>query len=502
MYQKQVNYLKYIFILFITITTVLLYITTCISLPDNNNPQTGNEITSTGTGQTVNRTGSTRDTLFTGNSGRGLAIAVPAPSMSGGNQANSWIPQLFQDLITGDLARYSAMTVLDRRNESLVLAEQQLSASGNYSDDDYIAMGRLTNAKYIVAGNILVISDRYSVTFRINNTETNEIQASFNKQYVLQDIESGLAAKEAVKELLSGMGVELTANGERQLMTIQERPVRAQVRLAQGMAAERNNNEVESLVYFYQALNADSGMREATQHIQNFAQGSPGASIRERANWAIAQKEKWERIFNDLTDYVDRNLLIVVYDFSTITDEFDARTNKVTLTVRPGLKIIPNSEVLTVWKTVVDEWHRIRRLEENRSWANSLTVKRTKLRVDIREQLGPPNTTFYGTVDLFDSEGINIARVYSPGGVGLSIIFSVFPGSHPGNPYSQVRQILPQNRYFNNTPFKEVIFRNINISDITDDLSVKVISIVGDRGGAVDPAYFMSVSEWEEWLRR
>jgi len=114
--------------------------------------------------------GVTAAPLFTGNGGKGLVIAVPTPTMTGGNQTNSWMPQLFQDLITADLPKYSAMTVIDRRNESLILAEQRISASGNYSEADYISIGRLTNARYIVVGNILVVSGRYSVTFRINNT--------------------------------------------------------------------------------------------------------------------------------------------------------------------------------------------------------------------------------------------------------------------------------------------------------------------------------------------
>jgi len=124
-------------------------------------------------------------------------------------QNDAWIPQLFQDLITGDLARFSAMTVIDRSNEQMVLAEQGLSAGGNYSDNDYVRMGNLTNARYIVAGSINNVSGRYNVSFRVNNTETNEIRATFNKPYSVTDIESGLAAKEAVRELLAGMGIQL-----------------------------------------------------------------------------------------------------------------------------------------------------------------------------------------------------------------------------------------------------------------------------------------------------
>ena len=144
--------------------------------------------------------------LYTGTGGKGIVIAVPAPVLQGGTRADDWMSQHLQDLITGDLARYSAMTVIDRQNEQMAIAEQNLSASENYSDDNYIKIGNLTNAKFIVVGSIRNVSGRYNVSFRINNSETNEIKAAFNKPYQFKDIETGLAAKEAVKELLMGMG--------------------------------------------------------------------------------------------------------------------------------------------------------------------------------------------------------------------------------------------------------------------------------------------------------
>jgi TolB-like protein len=128
--------------------------------------QKSNEATSQSTAQNPGKQ------PYTGDGGKGTTIVVPTPQMYNPTMNDSWMPQLFQDLITGDLARFSSMTVLDRLNEELVLAEQNLSLSGNYSDNDYIRLGNLTNAQFIVAGNIQNISGRYNVSFRINNTET------------------------------------------------------------------------------------------------------------------------------------------------------------------------------------------------------------------------------------------------------------------------------------------------------------------------------------------
>jgi hypothetical protein len=502
-----------------TLIAVFTALAACTGTPasDSTPSDTGNE------GKAKNTTNEEKpssarnapEPLFTGNGGKGLVIAVPAPAISGCSQSDNWMPQLFQDLITADLARYSSMTVLDRLNESLVLAEQQLSASGNYSDSDYISIGHLTNAKYITVGNILGVSGRYLITFRINDTTTIEIQASFSKQYSREDIESGLAAKEAVLELLAGLGIELTAIGKQQLLARQENTVRAQVKLAQGMASEKNDSLVESLAYFFEALNADQGMKEASQHIQNFAQGLPGNSIRERANWAIAQKEKWEKVFNDLVDYVDNNLLIAIYDFSTIEDQFNARNNTVDITVKPGVKIISDSMVLTVWKFILDQWDSIKNKEENKSWANSLTVKSPLISrwaggsapEDIRRGIGKdPLTTdrsYYAIINLYDDIGIRISQ----NAVRLSrgVI-----------KYEINLQILPQERYFNAAPFQPVTFVRVKISDITDNLSAGVYSIAygliyasdglsllsGSSPYGAVPARIMSKSEYDAWLKK
>jgi TolB-like protein len=421
--------------------------------------------------------------LFTGDGGKGIVIAVPAPAMKNGGQADNWMPQLFQDIITGDLARYSAMTVLDRSNEAMVIAEQELSASGYYSDADYIAMGRMTNAKYIVTGNILNVSGRYTVALRINNTETNEIKTSFNKQYTAVEIEKGLAAKEAVAELLAGMGVELTPDGETELLTIQEIQIQAAAQLAKGMAAEKNDNFVEALVFFTQA--ADMGVMEASSRIQNFAKDISTGSIRERAGYAVKQKEKWEKIFSDLGTYMSENLEICVYDFSTVEDKIEVnRSNQttVTLTITPGIKIIPNRTVVAVWKTVMDNWARIKEMEENKSWVNS--VKNDLYLINVQDDR-ISRTDYYVSVGLYDEYGDRIDQ------------HSVNVG------WVAVSEVIAQHKYYEGTRFVDITFYRIPIERITDKLTPQIDTLSKQtRAGTknIHPPT-MLVSEWEQWLR-
>jgi hypothetical protein len=415
---------------------------------------------------------------YTGDGGKGVTIVVPAPVIRDHSASDAWMPQLFQDAITGDLVRYSAMTVIDRANEQLVLAEQRISTSGNYSDEDYIRIGNLTNAQYIVVGKIAKIADAYSVSLRINRTETNEIKTAFDKTYSLKDIETGLAPKEAARELLIGMGVQLTQAGERSLLAIQETHAQASAQLAKGMAAEKNGNLVEALAHFTEALTADSNMREASRHIQNFS-GSPVStgSIRERAEYAQAQKQKWEKIFSDLKLYVQENLPIFIYDFSIIKDTFNARSNRVTITVSPGIKVIPNRTVLMVWKTILDNWSEIKSREENKTWINAVRgTNSVNIDIDFSCEFG-----------LYDDYGdrINDARW------GKECVYR----------YSSSFQALAQHKYYENTKFDTFNFY-ISLDKVTDTITPKIDGVFyAAPYKKISYNYpVFTVAEWQEWL--
>jgi hypothetical protein len=426
---------------------------------------------------------------YTGNGGKGITIAVPAPVLQNHSASDAWIPQLFQDTITGDLVRYSAMTVIDRSNEDLALSEQRIAATGNYSDEDYIKMGNLTNAHYIVAGKITKMAGNYSVSFRINHTESNEIKTAFDKTYPLKDIESGLASKEAVRELLAGMGVQLTEAGEQSLLAIQETKVRASAELAKGMAAEKNGNLVGALAHFTGAVEADSNMKEASVHIQTFAGAVPTGSIRERAEFAIAQKQKWEKIFADLKVYVWEKLPIFIYDFSVVEDKFDARSNKVTITVSPGVKIVPDRTVLLVYKTILDNWIQIKNMEENKGWTGTVSIP-----AGVFELQSVSQYAFSYEIGLYDDYGDRIAS---------------FEWDHvPGFDYSYHSssfQVLAQHKYYNDNNFNKIRFV-VPLEKITDIVTPKIERIHRNRNlpypnnrDRIEYPVF-TVEEWQEWL--
>jgi len=156
--------------------------------------------------------------FYEGSGGSGIRIAVLQPS--GGNipAQEQWLLKLVQSTITGDFNKYTAMTVIDRQNLDSIMGEQQASLSGNYSDKDYISIGKLTNARYILAGNLTKTGGGYMLELSVSDTETGVRKASFSpKNCSLDELQSTSVIKQAEEEILGQMGITLTAAGKQEL---------------------------------------------------------------------------------------------------------------------------------------------------------------------------------------------------------------------------------------------------------------------------------------------
>jgi hypothetical protein len=130
-----------------------------------------------------------------------------------------WLLQLIQSSLAGDFNKYSAMTIVDRQNVDTILAEQSQSLSGNYSDNDYISIGNLTNAQCIVTGTLTKTAPTmFLLELSAADTETGVRRASYPpKNCSAQDLRRMSVIKEAAAELLSQLGITLTQAGKKAL---------------------------------------------------------------------------------------------------------------------------------------------------------------------------------------------------------------------------------------------------------------------------------------------
>ena len=411
--------------------------------------------------------------------GEGLSIAVSAPAVKNAD-GEEWISQYFQDSLTSNFARYSAMTVIDRTNEAMILAEQKLSESAIYDDESAIELGKMTAARLVVAGTIQKIGGSFEVNLRVNDIETNEIRAAFNARFTKSEIENGAAVGKASAELLEGLGVRLT-DAEKSALTKANSAENESVQnLAKGAAAEKSGDYVGALV----ALQKVKGTQqtEAEKSTAKILSGTfSGKSVKEKIAFYGEQAKKWNEIFGQLEAYMNENAAFVDYDFSTIEDKIDMKKQAAAFTVKQGVKVVPNAEAMKVWADVLNAWKAILDDEENAEWAANVMIPvfgaRGYYDHDKADRLNDCYELKYLyeiKAGLYDDEG----NCVSEATVKLSLLRADREvATNPRNHRKIEREILvkSQKKYDAESVFKEIVFSSVKLNDIADDMTVKLI---------------------------
>lgn len=418
--------------------------------------------------------------------GAGLVIAVTAPEVRNGGKGESWMPQFFQDSITGNLAKYSKMTVLDRANEDLTKAEQELGETGFYTEENAVQLGQMTNAQYAVFGSITALSTSYELNFRAIDITTNEIKAAYNDRAGTKEIEDGTSVRAIITELLDGLGIGLSEKEKAQLAKTDKKSLNATKSLAKGAAAEKADNLIEALAFYAEAQKDSSTSKEArvsmSKMLDGTFSGSDISDLKAKAKYGEEQKAKWEKILKDLAEYVRKNRVILVYDFSNIKTELSSDNKSVKLTGLPGAKLVFNRHTVLVAKQVMTEWEKTKANKANEYWTRNVN---TRDLFPISESggfyyiWGGDGNLEYG---LYDNTDYRIEN----GWIRLYI----------GN---QDFNVKPQNRYFDDTQFKHIDM-TVNLSDLPDDSTFEFRPMQW-RAGSLGNVTFMTLEEYNEWAK-
>lgn len=279
--------------------------------------------------------------VFTGDGGRGLTLAVLEPVGRGLAPGEQWILPLVQSSITGDFNRFSAMTIIDRQNIDQILEQQERSLSGLYSDEDFISIGRLTHARYILTGSVIRVGGSYMLELAVSDVETGERRASYPPRAVSPETLLNLSAvREATADLLVQLGVQLTDASlqelRRELPPIQ---MQAQSALARGINAQRQGTEVIALSYYFQAAALDPSLFEAVNRSSvmtaSISSGNIGDDVRSDILWRrdwIDRLTETEQFFHD---FFETTILPYTLFYSTAIEqgEIDFQNETVTLNV-------------------------------------------------------------------------------------------------------------------------------------------------------------------------
>lgn len=443
--------------------------------------------------------------------GKDLVLAVTPPVLNNDSKSNSWIPQYFQDSLTGKFAQFSKMTVLDRKNELLIKAEQELSESGYYSEENALQIGQMTNAQLVVVGNIQQISGNYEVNFRVNDATTNEIKASSSNRYSLSDLQSGKAVNETTQNLLEGLGIELSASEKLALSKVNKIENQSTMNLAKGNAAEKSDDFINALLSYSQI--EGNLKKEADSNIQTIFNGNVDTtSVQSKLAYYSSQKEKWNKIFRQLEDYMNDNVGFVVYDFSKVEDEINMRKNTVNFVVTPGVKCVPNMTAMKLFSIVENEWNLVKSDRNNDVWSGTVDLPFIGGKSLASASMSHIFYSFSIVVGLFDNDGNLIQQINTRpvinGWVRSGNGYDFF--DRLGSTLSSSRIVAKsQEKYFDNEKYKEIKFSSIKFDEIKNDFNIKIISAemeVYTRNGRTStfnrktpPVY--SIDEYNDWVK-
>ena len=408
--------------------------------------------------------------------GKGLAIAVLPPELRGGEP---WMKQSFQDNLTSLLAGYTDMTVLDRKNEDLIIAQQELSETGLYSEENAVEIGQMTNAQYVVVGSIQKLSASYECNFRVNETATNEIRSASISRHSLADMESGVAVRQIVQELFGGLGIQLTEEEQATLQKKTDVESTSITMLAKGAQAQAAEDYIQAVLYYNQVEGAfqqeaqDSTTRMLSVTLENL-------TVRQRQQYYQTQQAKWKKILEDLQTYLDENLWIGVYHDPLVVKETDVSMNRISYEVPLVMKVFPNRQAVIVAKKVMEEWYKVRREPDNKVWVQWGVVD---------------NWRFNITVGLFDADGNQLIdddyehRLYDSCYSRNLHQFDLrlFSSSNPAD-----YVIRSQKKYFDDAEYlvnsssnynkTGVMFKNIEIQDMSENTVLPTARILKIEG--------------------
>lgn len=238
-------------------------------------------------------------------------IAVPAPKTMNIGEGNEWIPLFIQGVITTNFQNYSGMKVVDRQNSDMVKAEQRLSENAEFSDADAIEMGKMTHAHLIVTGSITGKSTSYALMFSITDAETGETKASATVPNCLfSALENGDAANQISYDLMTGYGINLSADVKKKLTqkaSVMTAENTAQASVAKGIVAENSGSNIEALTYYIQAKKNDKKLSEATSRMANMTTVVSTGNFGKNAKNMIKLRNDWDKLLREAAGLIASN---------------------------------------------------------------------------------------------------------------------------------------------------------------------------------------------------
>lgn len=326
---------------------------------------------------------------YKGNGGATISLEVEEPILSGNlSDEVQWLPNFTVNMLSDFLAKYSAITIVDKHNQQTLLKLLKEQESGLYDDTQSVELGKFAVAQNILIVNITAKNSSYAISCKVNNKETNtSIAAYSNANCSLADLESGDVLKLAVADILTQLKVELTDKAKNELAEktqIENTTIIAQKKVAQGQIAASNGNNIQALSYYIQAAQNDENLNRVQNSITQMSTIISSGDIGTQARNIIQNKKDFEKLFEDIREYLlKNNPYMIVYDpnIKLEVDKIDYEK-----------ELIPFSQIFTIaWnpqklKIVLSFLNSLNAQEGNKNWG--FDVKFQNLYNELRTVYG------------------------------------------------------------------------------------------------------------------
>jgi hypothetical protein len=416
--------------------------------------------------EATNRSGSSNSQVspnFTGSGGSGITLAILAPQATGLAGSQSYLPILVQGEFVSNFSGYSAIQVLDR----VRLDEQYTELlSGYYSDNSQAGtdLGHLTPTDYIMGGSIVRTSTGYALQMHITRTNDKFNRASYSGTFNFAELDNLTGIRRASLDLLEKMDVMLTETARRELSgAAAANHVTAQTSLAQGISAQQRGTVVEALNHYYNAVAFDPRLPEANTRLSVLSSSVSRGNIGETVRNDIQRRNEWMKILLEAEEYFYNHLPYdLIYSSSLTTGSIDYSRETVELSSTITLK--PNSG----FNVFGDIMAGLERTEKRGEWG-----------------LASWPISAAGSRGIFTGKLDRYSRYDGSKNVDVSISLL----NDRGRTISTAKITLESNlQYILRGPRRigleatetQGIFRfTVNANDITDSMTIKIVSVNG-----------------------
>jgi hypothetical protein len=406
--------------------------------------------------------------FYTGDGGRSITLAVLEPAGANFAKEDMWILPLVQGAFNTNFNRYSAIRIIDRQNLDSILAQQQESISGNYSESDYISIGRLTNARYILIGTITKTPNSLLMLgFSVSDVQAGNRIASYGpKPFAVSAVENLSAIQEASADLLEQLGVQLTDTGKRSLLAAaDDRHIQAETALSKGIAAQRGGTVVEAFAYFLQAVNYDPASAEIVSRLDivnsDITSSSMGEDIRNAIAWRRAWVARLSECDQFVANYARNTPLTTTLIYSADFKQGDIDWDKETIPINVDVCLVPNeSWPLPITGVVNAVYEGFAGTGQIAAWRLDWPLKSV---TGLASQVMPSREVRYNlVVDLLNDKGAVLGRQAVTVTAGWRIEF------RDGKSVAVITQ----------TP-QTITYPAVNANNISETLAIRVTSING-----------------------